>query len=222
MLSPAACGIIFDLDGVIVDTTTYHFESFRVLGEEEGYEITPEIFRSIFGRHNFDIFPILYGHSLPAEEVQRLADRKESLFRDMLRGKVRALPGVAELLPALRDAGFHLAIGSSTPRANIDMILGELGFAGYFEAIASAEDVTEGKPNPQVFLTAAARLGISPALCTVIEDAVAGVQAALNGGMHAVGVTTNHPRESLGHAHRVVDSLAELTPQDLLDLLCHA
>lgn len=140
-------------------------------------------------------------------------------LRDIIRGKVTALPGVLRLLPALRAAGFHLGIGTSTPRANVELILSSLGVTGLFQVIISSEDVTKGKPDPQVFLAGAERLGIPPARCVVVEDAVAGVQAALNGGMKAVGVTANHPREALGHATRVVDSLAELTPEDFLALL---
>jgi beta-phosphoglucomutase len=213
------CGIIFDMDGVIVDTAAYHFEAFARLGEEAGFNITEEQFRITFGWHNADIFPYLYGRPVPDEELARMAGRKESIFQQAIRGKVTALPGVSELVPALKAAGFHLAIGSSTPRANVDLILGELGFQPFFEAIASGEDVIKGKPDPQVFLLAAERLGVPPERCVVIEDAVAGVQAALNAGMKALAVTTNHSSEALRHAHRVVDRLTEVSAVDFLALL---
>jgi len=213
------CGVIFDLDGVIVDTKEAHFSSFEKLGEEAGYTITHEQFKGLFGRRNADIFPVLFGHPLSGEELDRLSGRKEAIFREMVRGCVQPLPGVCALLPALKDAGFSLAIGSSTPRANIDLILNELGIMPYFSAIAAAEDVTRGKPDPQVFLCAAQRLGVPPAHCVVVEDAVAGVQAALNGGMKALAVTTNHSREDLHEATRVVDSLEEVAPQDFLAML---
>ncbi len=212
-------GVLFDLDGVIVDTKQAHLASFTQLGEEEGYVMTPEIFQHIFGRHNSDIFPLLYGHPLPAERVAWLSDRKEALFRDLIRGHITALPGVAALLPALAEAGYHLAIGTSTPRANVDLILGDLGFTRYFQAIVSAEDVTRGKPDPQVFLLAAQAVGVPPAQCVVVEDAVAGVRAARAGGMAALAVTTNHTRAALHEASRIVDSLAEVGPADFVALV---
>jgi len=219
MLSPVDCAVLFDLDGVIVDTKSAHFASFAQLGAEVGYAISAEQFKHIFGRHNRDIFPILYGRPLPVEEVDALADRKEALFRDLIRGQVTALPGVAALLPTLCAAGFRLAIGTSTPRANVDLILESLHFFPYFQAIISAENVSIGKPDPQVFLLAAAALDRPPAHCVVVEDAVAGVQAALSGGMHALAVTTNHSRHDLRHAARVVDSLAEVGPEAFLELI---
>jgi len=211
--------VLFDLDGVIVDSKEAHFLAFKQLGEEVGYPFTRETFTKIFGRHNNDIFPILFGHPLPQERIDELGDRKEAIVRDLIRGHVEPLPGVATLIPALRAAGFHLAIGTSTPLANVELILGELGLRNYFQVIVSAEDVTRGKPNPQVFLLGAERLGIPPACCVVVEDAVAGVQAAHNGGMKALAVTTNHSREALSRAECVVDSLEEVGPADFLALL---
>lgn len=219
MLTPEQCGVIFDLDGVIVDTKAAHYASFVQLGDEAGYTISPDQFKQVFGRRNNDIFPILYGHALPEAEIERLSDRKEAIFRELVRGRVRALPGVAELLPALHTAGFHLAIGTSTPRANVNLILSELHLLYYFPIIVSAEDVTRGKPDPQVFLLAAKGLLVPPAQCVVVEDAVAGVQAALAGGMRALAVTTNHPRAALSHATRVVESLAEIAPEEVLAML---
>ena len=219
MFTPTQCAVIFDLDGVIVDSSQQHFESFVALGKEVGYAMDRARFANIFGRRNEEIFPMLLGPQLSREEVQHLADRKEELFRDRIRGQVEPLPGVTELLPALKAAGFHLAIGSSTPPKNIELILTELGFKAYFLAIVSGDDVSKGKPDPEVFVTAANRLGVPPAQAVVIEDAVAGVEAAKNGGMHALGVTTNHPRESLHKADRVVDSLAEVAPADFLALI---
>jgi len=221
MLSPASCGVIFDLDGVLVNSTEEHFRSFERLGKEAGYTITREQFRGLFGRHNDDIFPILFGHPLPAEELARLANHKEAIFREMLYGNVTPLPGVHALLSSLHNVGFHLALGTSTPRANVDLIFDALGLIDLFEVIVSAEDVTRGKPDPQVFLLAAERIGISPTRCVVVEDAIAGVYAAKNGGMLALAVTTNHTHEALtmAQADYVVDSLAEVSPMDFIALL---
>jgi len=219
MLSPDQCAVLFDLDGVIVDSKEAHFLAFKQFGEEVGYPFTRETFTHIFGMHNNEIFPIVFGHPLPQEEIDKLSVRKEAIVREMIRGHVAALPGAKVLVRALREAGFHLAIGTSTPLANVELILGELGLQEEFQAIISAENVQEGKPHPQVFLLGAQALGIPPEHCVVIEDAVAGVQAAHNGGMKALAVTTNHSREALSKAERVVDSLEEVTPTDFLKLL---
>lgn len=219
MLSPDQCAVLFDLDGVIVDSKEAHFLAFKQFGEEAGYDFTRETFTHIFGMHNNEIFPILFGRPLPQEEIDRMAERKEAIVREMIRGHVTALPGAVALVRALWRAGFHLAVGTSTPRANVELILGELGLREEFQAIISAEDVREGKPNPQVFLLGAEALGIPPKRCVVVEDAVAGVQAAHNGGMKVLAVTTNHSREALREAERVVDSLEEVGPEDFLALL---
>lgn len=213
------CAVLFDLDGVIVDSGLAHHASFRQLGEEVGYQISDELFQSLFGRRNEEIFPILFNSSLPADQVAMLGDRKEEIFRSIIIGKVQPLPGVTTLLPALCEAGFQLAIGTSTPRANVEQIINELKLTQYFTAIISAENVTHGKPHPEVFSNGAAALGVPPAQCVVVEDAVAGVEAALRGGMSALAVTTNHSRAALAAAHRVVDSLAEVTPDDFLALI---
>lgn len=218
MTASAPRAVIFDLDGVIVDSSHEHYASFVQLGREVGYDMDRERFRHCFGRRNEEIFPMLLGNLTP-EQVAELADRKESLFRDLIRERVSPLPGVPELLANLQQAGFRMAIGSSTPRANIDLILDKLNILSYFGAIVSAEDVTKGKPDPAVFVTAAQRLGVDPACSVVVEDAVAGVQAAKRGGMHALGVTTNHARASLHEADRVVDSLAEVGPADFAALI---
>lgn len=219
MLSPDQCAVLFDLDGVIVDSKEAHFLAFQRFGEEAGYDFTRETFTHIFGMHNNAIFPIVFGHPLPQEEIDKMAERKETIVREMIRGHVAALPGAKALVRTLHEAGFHLAIGTSTPLANVELILGELGLREYFQAIISAENVKEGKPHPQVFLLGAQVLGIPPERCVVVEDAVAGVQAAHNGGMKALAVTTNHSREALSHAERVVDSLEEVRPQDFLRLI---
>lgn len=219
MLSPDQCAVLFDLDGVIVDSKEAHFQAFKQLGEEVGYDFTRETFTHIFGMHNNEIFPILFGGPLPQERIDEFGNRKEAIVREMIRGHVESLPGARALIRALKEDGFHLAIGSSTPLANVELILGELGLREYFQTIISAENVREGKPNPQVFLLGAEALGVPPERCVVIEDAVAGVQAAHNGGMKALAVTTNHSREALSKAERVVDSLEEVGPEELLQLL---
>jgi beta-phosphoglucomutase len=219
MLSPDQCAVLFDLDGVIVDSKEVHYLAFKRFAEEQGLPFSRALFQKLFGMHNNDIFPIMFGRPLPQEQIDQMAEHKEAFVREMLHGHVEALPGAKQFILALYEAGFHLAIGTSTPRANLELILNELELCAYFQALVSAENVKEGKPNPQVFLLGAQALGILPDRCVVVEDAVPGVQAAHNGGMKALAVTTNHSREALDHAERVVDSLEEVGPADVLHLL---
>lgn len=210
----AICAVIFDLDGVLIDSGPAHRESWRALGAELGIEVSDRAVGAVFGRQNRDIVPILFGDDRTPEEVRRLGARKEELFRDLVRGKVPVSEGAVELVRYYHADGYQLAIGSSTPRANIDLALGEMGIAELFGVIVSSEDVSVGKPDPTVFLTAASRLGVPPGDCLVIEDAPAGVEAGKAAGMAVVALAGAHPREKLSHADRVISSLNELIIAD--------
>lgn len=207
---PAA--VIFDLDGVLVDSAEPHRQSWRALGRELGIEVRDEDFLRLFGRTSRDIVPQLFGADLSPEEIRGLGQRKEALYRGLIRGRVPAMPGAAEAVRRCCDAGCRLAIGSSTPRANIDLALDGLGVAALFDAIVSGDEVSRGKPDPEVFLTAAARLGIEPHRCLVVEDAPAGIQAALAGGMQAVALCSTHPAGDFPAGAQIITTLAELLP----------
>ena len=204
--------VIFDLDGVLIDSAGAHHESWGLLAAELGTQVTQEQFLGTFGRQNRDIIPLFFGPDLQERRVAELSERKEALYRDLVRGRIQPIAGAVELVQACKRAGLRLAIGSSAHPANIDLALQELGVTECFDAIVHGHDVTRGKPDPQVFLLAAQRLGVAPAACAVIEDAPSGVQAARAAGMTAVGLTTHHSPERLSDAHRVIESLAELTP----------
>jgi len=207
---------LFDWDGVIIDSSSHHEESWERLAVEVGKPLPSGHFRKGFGRKNEFIIPELLGWTKDLEEIHRLSLRKEALYRVVVAERgVEALPGVRTWLDRLRDAGVPCAIGSSTHRANIDLSLGMIGIADYFSAIVTAEDVHHGKPNPEVFLTAAARLGQAPQRCVVFEDALVGIAAAHAGGMKVVGVATTHPPEELTDADRTVRRLDELQPEEL-------
>ncbi len=145
--------------------------------------------------------------SIAPDELQALADEKERLFRDLARGDLVALPGVASLLDALDARRIPRAIVTSTPRENLDMILDAIGLASRFDALIAAEDTTHGKPHPEGFLLGATRIDVSPEFCVVIEDAPHGLEAAKAAAMRAIGVTTTHPASELSLADLVVEAL---------------
>jgi len=151
--------------------------------------------------------------------LKALSDEKEAIFREVARGKIKPLEGAVELVMGLKKAGFELAIGSSTPKKNIEVVLESIGLAEVFHVRVGAEDVSRGKPDPEVFLKAAELIGVRPERCVVIEDAVAGIKAAKNAGMKAIAVTTTHPRERLAEADIIVERIADVTVDMIEELL---
>ena len=206
--------VIFDMDGVLVDSYQAHLHSFEQLGRERGLTMTAEQFSATFGRTSRDIIRNLWGDCVSDQDIPAWDEQKEALYREIIRRDFPAMDGATELLRALHTAGFAMAIGSSGPPENVAAVCECLPGAELISAQVTGMDVTCGKPDPQVFLIAADKLGIAPSHCAVIEDAPAGVQAARRAGMAAVAITGTARREELAeHAHVVVDSLRELTPE---------
>ncbi len=213
---------IWDVDGTLVDTAELHFHAWADLARGLGKPFTRADFAATFGQRNPEIITRLFGTHYTPAEIGELGERKEVLYRAAAGRGVDLLPGVRALLEGLRAAGFKQAIGSSAPRANLDLILRLTGVESFFDAVVSAEDTQRGKPDPQVFLTAAERLGVEPRHCMVLEDAVAGVQAARAGGMKCIAVTFvgHHPEESLRRAGAdlVVKNLEQVSVREVLGL----
>ncbi|HWY88086.1 MAG TPA: HAD family phosphatase [Gemmataceae bacterium] len=208
--------VLWDVDGTLVDTAELHFEAWCALAQELNKPFTRADFAGTFGWRNPEIIPRLFGAHYSADEIAALGNRKEDLYRAEARKGVALLPGVRSLLEGLHQAGVRQAIGSSAPRANIDMILDLTETRAFLPVVVAMEDTERGKPDPEVFLIGARRLGVAPDRCLVLEDAPVGIQAAKAGGMRAVGVTFvgHHSAESLGRAGAdlVVASLATVTP----------
>lgn len=211
-------GVIWDLDGVIIDSGEQHWQAWKALAAETHVVFTEADFRRTFGQRNSDIIPP-YWHTHDPDEIKRLADHKESLYREMLKKDARALPGAMELIRALHEAGWKQALGSSAPLENIQLILDLLDLRLLLDAVVSGEEAPRGKPAPDIFLAAARALSLSPVNCVVVEDAVAGVQAARAAGMRCVAVTNGHPNRELGIADIVIASLTEIDLARLTELV---
>ncbi|HNX03901.1 MAG TPA: HAD family phosphatase [Opitutales bacterium] len=218
MLSAA----LFDWDGTVVDSGAAHEKSWFLLAKEEGLPITREMFLASFGRTNKFIIPQAYKWTSDPAEIERLGERKEVLYREIvakMRGDELALPGAVELVKALRKAGIPCGVGSSAPRANIEQLIRQIGLDGSFGALVTAESVTKSKPDPEVFLKGAASLGVDPKDCVVFEDAVHGIEAGRAAGMKTVAVLTTHKREDFeGLADLIVERLDEVTLPGLMAL----
>jgi beta-phosphoglucomutase family hydrolase len=209
-------GAIFDWDGVVIDSSRQHELSWEHLAREEGRKLSPDHFKRGFGMKNETIIPELLQWTRDPAEIRRLSLRKEELYRHVIRsGGIAALPGVKEFLTHLVANGIPRVIGSSTHRENIACSLELIGLADFFDAVVSSEDVSRGKPDPEVFLRAAEKLGMTPARCVVFEDTHVGIEAARAAGMKVVGISGTHPPESLMEADHVVARLDELSVAQL-------
>lgn len=207
---------IFDWDGVILDSSRHHEQSWERLAREEGKILPPGHFLKGFGRRNVEIMRDLLAWSDEMEEIQRLSCRKEELYREVVEEwGIHALPGVRTWLERLAQAGIPCAIGSSTEQKNVRLGLRLLGLEAFFQTAVTAEHVQKGKPAPDVFLEAAHRLGAEPQRSVVFEDAPSGVAAARAAGMRVVGVTTTHPGGHLAGVDREVCRLDELHVEEL-------
>jgi len=220
----ASFAAIFDWDGVIVDSSAAHERSWEILAREEGLPLFPGHFKQGFGRKNEFIIPNILRWA-PAEDVdaiRRLGARKEALYRKIIaESGLEPLPGARELLQGLRDAGIPCAVGSSSHRANIDLAIRLLRLEGMFAGVVTSENVGKGKPDPEVFLKAAASVGCAPGNGVVFEDAVAGVEAGLAGGFCVIAVATTNPVEVLARAGatRVVERLTAVSAADVRAIL---
>jgi beta-phosphoglucomutase len=204
------------MDGTLIDSEEFHWISWRKTMANEGIAITREQFLASFGQRNDSIIPRWLGAASTPDRVQKIANAKEELYRHLVRRDgISPLPGVARWLHRLHKEGWLQAVASAAPRPNIDVVLEGLSATHIFQGIVSADDVHRGKPDPEVFLTAASRVGASPDRCIVVEDAVAGVQGARSAGMKSIGVSRSGKQLP---ADVVVRSLDLLGP-DTLDTL---
>jgi beta-phosphoglucomutase len=203
-------GIIWDLDGVIVDSASFHFQAWRAFAAARGKAFTREDFNRIFGMRNEDILAHIFGGELEPGFLKTCSDDKEEHFRRVIQGKVKPFPGVLPLVRSLHATGYKQAVASSTPLRNIHLVLSALTILGVFDAIISGEEVSRGKPDPEPFLKAAKGMSLAPHECLVIEDSAAGIEAAKGAGMRSIGVMNTLPREKLASADRVVLTLEEV------------
>jgi HAD superfamily hydrolase (TIGR01509 family) len=202
--------VLWDMDGTLVNSEELHWISWRNTMAKECVVITREQFLSTFGQRNDSIVPAWLGCAATAERIGRIAEAKEELYRHLVRRVgVAPEPGVATWLDRLQNHGWQQAIASAAPRANIDAVLEALSAEHFFQSIVSAEDVHRGKPDPEVYVLAASRVGVPAERCIVVEDAGAGIEGARRAGMRSIGVS--HNGKDL-QADVVVESLEQLEP----------
>ena len=215
--------VLWDMDGTLIDSEESHWISWRNTLANEGITITREQFLASFGQRNDSIIPRWLGAAATPERIERISKAKEELYRHLVRRDgMCPEPGVANWVHRLHKEGWLQAIASAAPRANIDAVLEALSATHIFQGIVSADDVHRGKPDPEVFLVAASRVGVSPDRCIVVEDAVAGVQGARSAGMKSIGVNRNGKQLPADIVVRSLDLLAPDAFDSLLQRDNHA
>jgi len=189
---------IFDMDGVLIDSGVWHRAAWQALLAEMGLDpARPDFWRLTIGRPGEEAVPLLLGKTLPDREARRLARRKRDLYVELARGGLRAVEGAPAFIEHLARRGIPRAVGTSASRMDVERMLGAVGLRRHFEVVVTSEDVRLGKPDPEVYVLAARRLGAAPGACVVFEDSVVGIQAARRAGMRAIGVTTAYGEEEL-------------------------
>ena len=209
--------IIWDMDGVIVDTTELHYKSWNAVLPKYGVEFSKETFLSNFGMNNQAIIDSLMNHP-PQSVLDEISHQKENRFRENVPGNIDLLPGVKDWLQRFKAWGFLQGIASSAPQANVSIIVKETGISSYFDALESAENLPS-KPDPTIFLKVAGLLHAPINRSLVIEDAPVGIEGARHAGMKCIAVTTTHQAGELSAANLVVDRLDKLTPEAVRQLL---
>jgi HAD superfamily hydrolase (TIGR01509 family) len=212
-VTPALEAVVFDLDGVLVDSGIHHRAAWRALLDEIGERGADEFWRLTIGRPSTEAVPLLLGRPVPWHEADRLARRKHEHYVRFARRGLLPVAGVPRFVELLGAHGIARAVATSASRRDAERILEALALRHHFGAVVAAEDVRRGKPDPEVYLRAARGIGADPSRCLAFEDAVVGVQAARAAGLTVIGVTTAHSEAELraAGAARAVTDFEELS-----------
>jgi HAD superfamily hydrolase (TIGR01509 family) len=212
--------VIFDMDGVICHTNPHHVKAFEAFFTN--YQIPhseDEFEEHMYGKHNGYIMTHFFKRPITGEELLKLEDEKEGMFREIYKDKVETIPHYLEFLSELKSRGFKTAVATSAPRANLDLIISALNISDKMDSMLSSEDVKFHKPNPEVYLKSAERVGVAPSDCIVFEDSFSGVTAALNAGMKVVGVLSTHTKQQLPPCDFYINDYSEVNVEKILELL---
>jgi beta-phosphoglucomutase len=212
-------GVIFDMDGVLVDSYRPHLASWQRLARENGLDMTQDQFAVTFGKASREIIKQLWSDSVTDAEIPQWDAKKEAYYREELQEHFPEMDGVSELIRDLKKAGYEIAIGSSGPAENVAVVRECLSVGTLFSATVNGHEVKHGKPAPDVFLAAAEKLRIPPQHCVVVEDAPVGVEAGKRAGMAVIAITGTAIREKLSAADKIIDSMREISARDFDALL---
>ena len=208
--------VIFDMDGVIVDSNPYHKISLQQFCQRHGYNLSEEQLKSkIYGRTNKDWIPALFDRPLSQEEIGRYGDEKEALFRDLFSNDIELLRGLRDFLNMLQHNGIPMAIATSAPRDNVDFVFEKTGIEDFFPVVLDESHISKGKPDPEIYIKACQALQMPPDQCVVFEDSLSGVKSGLDAGTKVIAVTTTHTRQEFNGVALAVPDFVDLPLRDL-------
>ena len=208
-------GVIFVMDGVLVDNRDAHIEAFEIICRKYGVPFDREKFMPSFGMTNDLILERLMPEVIRRTDWRQIAREKEETYREIFERTIAPTRGLVDFLRALKADGFLIGLGSSGNTPNVNFVLERCGIAKYFDAIANGDMISRGKPDPEVYLLAARKLGLAPAECIVAEDAPVGIEAARRAGMSVIGVATTFRREDLSDYDLLIDDFTQIGPQQI-------
>ena len=213
--------VLWDIDGVLVNSNPLHFKTWQMTAAEDGFEFSRELFLKTFGQTSRAIIKQHWPRPLTEEEIHYFDTRKEGLYRQCAaQGMVKPIPGALETIKKFYEAKILMGAGSSGPGLNVHFMLNLLKIAPFLQAIVSGTDVEHGKPSPDIYLTAAAEMGVEPSSCIVIDDSRSGVIAGKDAGMKVIGFFSDgHNENEYERANRIVHSFDEITLDGLQDLM---
>lgn len=213
---------LFDMDGVLINNTNFHINAWLQFAQKHGFPLTKEQYiEHINGRVSADAMAYVFGRPISSGELIVLTEEKEAIYRELYRPHLAPAPGLLNFLNALKAQHVRLAVGTSAPESNVRFTLDELPLRSYFDAVVDASMIRRGKPDPEIYLTAAKRVDIEPAHCVVFEDAFAGIEAGLRAGMKVVALATTHTREELADTgvSLIIDDFTGLTVETVWALI---
>lgn len=211
--------VIFDMNGVIVNDERIHQQSWRLFCADHGFKLSDDEFKQkVFGRTEKETFQFLFGKVLTEEEVEKYSNERVRVAMSIFKPIMKTIPGVVEMLYYLEQKQIPVALATSSRKWYQTFIFDHLALWHYFEVIVTAEDVTHGKPDPEVYLRAATLLGVNPAECLALEDSVSGIKSAQAAGMKVIGIATTHTAQEIQLADKVVKNFIDQTPEEILTL----
>jgi len=213
--------VIFDMDGVIVDSNPYHRIALKKFCEQHGYQLSDKYLKAkIFGRTNADWLGELFQGKLTEKQIREYGEEKEQLFREIYAPQIKPVNGLTGFLHHLRDYQVPCAIATSAPKSNVDFVLDRIQIGDFFQTIIHGNMIKRSKPHPEIYQKTLEILRIPPQHIIVFEDSFSGVESASRAGCRVVGITTTHSREELSHTNMVIDDFEDLSIKELQTLVC--
>ena len=216
-------GVAFDIDGTIIDNNYYHYLSFIEFNKKRGKTLTQEEFVKNFnGKTNSDVMKLLFGNGITAEEIERLTQEKEAIYREIYAPHIKPVKGLLELLESLKEQNIPMVIATSGIPVNVDFLFQHIAIKHYFKAVINSTHITNGKPHPEIYRLAAKKLSMETKQCVAFEDSVSGIASAKTAGLKVIAVRTTETEEKLKNADLIVNDFSEVTIDTIKNLISNA